>query len=102
LKRIKNLNNINGVSLQEPDNTESNYAYFPIFVDEKKYGMTRDQLYEKLKQNNIYGRRYFYPLISQFPTYRGFDSAKPENLSVAEEMAKKVICLPIYAGLHIE
>ncbi len=63
--------------------------------------MSRDQLYEKLKQNNIYGRRYFYPLISEFPMYKGLDSAKPSNLTVAEEIASKVICLPIYPLLEI-
>jgi dTDP-4-amino-4,6-dideoxygalactose transaminase len=59
-------------------------------------------LYEKLKQNNIYGRRYFYPLISEFSMYKGLDSAKPENLPVAEKMAKEVICLPIYPDLDME
>jgi len=54
-----------------------------------------------MKQNNIYGRRYFYPLISEFSMYKGLDSAKPENLSVAGKMAKQVICLPIYPTLNI-
>ena len=76
-----------------------NYAYFPILVDEKEYGNTRDELYEELKQHNIYGRRYFYPLISQFPSYRGLPSAKPSNLPIAEEIAQQVICLPIYTNL---
>lgn len=53
-------------------------------------------------QHNIYGRRYFYPLISEFSMYKGLDSAKPENLPVAEKMAKQVICLPIYPDLNIE
>lgn len=86
--------------LPEPDNTDSNYAYFPIFVNEKNYGMSRDQLYEKLKQNNIYGRRYFYPLISEFPMYKGLDSANPDNLKTAQQIADKVICLPIYPNLN--
>ena len=64
--------------------------------------MSRDALYEKLKKNNIYGRRYFYPLISQFPTYRGLDSAKPENLPIAQKVADEVICLPIYSTLTSE
>lgn len=79
-----------------------NYAYFPIFVDSRKYGKTRDELYEELKIHNIYGRRYFYPLISHFPTYRGLQSAKPSNLQVAEGVAKQVICLPIYPHLQQE
>jgi dTDP-4-amino-4,6-dideoxygalactose transaminase len=96
------LENIKGISfLPEPENTESNFAYFPILVDEKEYGLSRDHLYEKLKQHNIYGRRYFYPLISEFSMYKGLDSARPENLPVAEKMANQVICLPIYPILDI-
>jgi len=99
----KGLSCIKGISfLPMPENTESNFAYFPIFVNEKEYGMSRDQLYEKLKQNNIFGRRYFYPLISEFPMYRGLDSAKPENLPVAHKIADEVICLPIYPALDLD
>lgn len=98
----KELAGIKGISvIPEPENTESNYAYFPIFIDEKEYGMSRDQLYEKLKQHNIFGRRYFYPLISEFSMYKELDSAKPDNLPMAEKMAKQVICLPIYPKLDI-
>jgi len=85
--------------LPEPQETISNYAYFPIFVDEQKYGMSRDALYEKLKQNNIFGRRYFYPLISEFSMYRGLESSAPEHLPVAHKMANEVISLPIYPEL---
>lgn len=94
------LKGVNGISmLPEPQETVSNYAYFPIFVDEKEYGMSRDALYEKLKQNNIFGRRYFYPLISEFSMYRGLESSAPENLPVAHKMANEVISLPIYPEL---
>ncbi len=97
------LKSITGISfLPEAENTNANFAYFPIFINEKEYGMSRNQLYKKLKQNNIYGRRYFYPLISEFPMYKGLDSAKPENLMVAEQIAKQVICLPIYPDLNSE
>ncbi len=85
--------------LQEPKSLEYNFAYFPIFIDKNEYGMSRDDLYEKLKENNIYGRRYFYPLISQFPTYRGLDSSHPDNLPVATKLTEEVICLPIYSEL---
>jgi dTDP-4-amino-4,6-dideoxygalactose transaminase len=78
------------------------YSYFPVFIDEEKMGMSRDALYEKLKEHNIYGRRYFYPLISQFPTYRGLDSAQPGKLVVAESITEEVICLPIYPELDKE
>jgi dTDP-4-amino-4,6-dideoxygalactose transaminase len=76
-----------------------NYSYFPIFVDAKKYGMTRDELYFKMKEQNVLGRRYFYPLISSFSTYRGLPSAAPENLPVATKIANEVICLPMHHEL---
>ena len=78
------------------------YSYFPVFIDEAVYGMSRDALYEKLKENNIHGRRYFYPLISDFPAYRGLPSAGKDNLPVATKLAEQVICLPIYPGLENE
>ncbi len=76
-----------------------NYGYFPIFVDAETYGMTRDELYFKLREHGIYARRYFYPLISSFPTYRGLSSATRENLPNATRMADTVICLPIHHEL---
>lgn len=79
-----------------------NYSYFPIFVDAAKYGMTRDELYFKMKEQNVLGRRYFYPLISTFTTYRGLPSAAPENLPQAHKMADSVICLPMHHALTDE
>ena len=79
-----------------------NYSYFPIFIDAEKYGMTRDDLYFKMKSANVLGRRYFYPLISDFSTYRGLDSAAPENLPNAHKMADSVICLPMHHALSDE
>lgn len=73
-----------------------NYSYFPIFVDAEKYGMTRDELYFKMKDQGVWGRRYFYPLISEFSTYRGLESATSENLPQATKMAESVICLPMH------
>lgn len=94
------LKNIKGVSiLPIPSHTESNYAYFPIFIDKHKYGMDRDALYEKLKKNNIFGRRYFYPLISQFSMYKDLESSAPQKLQNACKIAEEVICLPIYPDL---
>jgi dTDP-4-amino-4,6-dideoxygalactose transaminase len=78
-----------------------NYAYFPILV-QPDYPLSRDALYQKLKDNNIYARRYFYPLISDFPMYRGLLSAAPSNLPVARKAAEQVICLPIYPALSNE
>lgn len=76
-----------------------NYSYFPIFVNEKEYGMSRDALYEKMNCAGVYGRRYFYPLISTFSTYRGLDSAGKDNLPEAYKMADQVICLPMHHAL---
>lgn len=96
----KELSGIPGLSfLKDIKNIRHSYAYFPILIDSKLFGKTRDELYEKLKLKNIFGRRYFYPLISQFPTYRGFLSSKEENLPVATQTAKRVICLPLYPNL---
>ena len=95
------LKGIPGINyMEEISNIRYNYAYFPIFIDSKQYGITRDELYIKMKENNIYGRRYFYPLISTFSTYRGLESAKPENIPVATKIADSVICLPIYTELE--
>lgn len=102
-KYRKGLANIKGIRfLKKVNGVKHNYAYFPIFVDKKEYGMKRNELYEKLKKNNIYGRRYFYPLISQFPAYRDLDSAKLSNLLIAEKITKEVICLPIYPAMDNE
>ena len=79
-----------------------NYSYFPIFVDAEKYGMTRDKLYEKMKAANVYGRRYFYPLITAFDPYKDYPSAAPENLPVATKIANQVICLPMHHALTNE
>ena len=76
-----------------------NYSYFPIFVNADEYGMTRDELYFKMRDNGVLGRRYFYPLISTFSTYRGLPSAAPENLPNATRVANEVICLPMHHQL---
>ena len=106
-KRISNfykneLKNIDGIRFQEGiESVNYNYAYFPIFVDKEKYGIERDELYNIFRANNIYVRRYFYPLISQFPTYRDLPSARAENLPIAEKITEEVLCLPIYPGLQM-
>lgn len=76
-----------------------NYSYFPVFVDEREYGMSRDELYFKMRDAGVFGRRYFYPLISTFSTYRGLPSATPSNLPEAHRMADSVICLPMHHEL---
>lgn len=94
------LKDVEGISMFEhlPDVTY-NYSYFPIFIDAGKYGMTRDALYQKMKDAGVLGRRYFYPLISDFEPYKDLASAKPENLPVARRMADEVICLPLHHEL---
>lgn len=79
-----------------------NYSYFPIFVDAEQYGMSRDDLYEKMKAENVYGRRYFYPLITDFETYKDIPSAHPTNLPMANKIANQVICLPMHHALSEE
>lgn len=94
------LRSVGGITfMDDMSGVKHNYSYFPIFVDTEKYGMNRDELYFKMKEQNVLGRRYFYPLISEFSTYRGLDSAKPENLPNAHKMANSVICLPMHHEL---
>ena len=83
-------------------NVRHNYSYFPIFVDESSYGMSRDKLYFKLRDAGVFGRRYFYPLISEFSTYRNLVSASKDNLPNAHKMADRVICLPVHHELTEE
>ena len=102
-KYTEALKEIPGIRvLKEIEGTERNYSYFPIFIDEKEYGLCRDALYEKLKTKNIFARRYFYPLISTFSAYKGLESANPENLPVAYKLAEQVLCLPMFADLTAE
>lgn len=103
IKYREALRDIEGITFfDDMPGVRHNYSYFPIFVDEKKYGMSRDELYFKMKEQNVLGRRYFYPLISEFSTYRGLESAKPENLPNAHKMANSVICLPMHHALSDE
>jgi dTDP-4-amino-4,6-dideoxygalactose transaminase len=81
------------------ENVKHNYIYFPIFVDEAEYGVSRDLLYEKLKEHDFFARRYFYPLISDFLPYKGLPSSAKKNLPNAAKIANQVICLPLYVGL---
>ena len=97
----KKLSGIKGIYfLDDLPHIKHAYSYFPVLVNEIEYGKGRDELYEHLKKQDIFARRYFYPLISNFPTYKGLPSAAPNNLPVANEIAEKVICLPIYPDLE--
>lgn len=99
----KNLSNIPGIKiLDDIHNVQHNYAYFPILIDKEKYGKFRDNIYMSLKKHNIYTRRYFYPLISQFPPYKRMKSAKKGLMPVAEKTAQEILCLPIYPNLPLD
>jgi dTDP-4-amino-4,6-dideoxygalactose transaminase len=87
--------------LEDSGETESNHSYFPILVY-PDYPLSREALYQKLKDHGIFSRRYFYPLISDFPMYRGHPSANASNLPVANKAAQQVLCLPIYPNLSNE
>ena len=94
------LRNVPGIRFfDDMPGVRHNYSYFPIFIKADEYGMSRDDLYFKMKETNVLGRRYFYPLISTFSTYRGLPSAAPENLPVATRLANEVICLPMHHEL---
>ena len=95
------LKDVDGITyFEDMPGVRHNYSYFPIFIDAESYGMTRDELYFKMKSQNVLGRRYFYPLISTFSTYRGLESARPENLPNAHRMADSVLCLPMHHALN--
>jgi dTDP-4-amino-4,6-dideoxygalactose transaminase len=96
------LANINGIKcVDEIDHVNGNYSYFPVLI-QPEFKLTRDELYNKLKDYNIFTRRYFYPLISDFPMYSELASAKHSNLPNARDIASKVLCLPIYPALSID
>ena len=93
------LKDVQGIyCLEDAGEKNSNYSYFPILVREE-YPLTRDALHHRLKVQGIFARRYFYPLITDFPMYRGLPSAQAVNLPVATAAASKVMCLPIYPAL---
>jgi dTDP-4-amino-4,6-dideoxygalactose transaminase len=98
-----NLQGIKGLRyLEDFPGVRHCYPYFPILVKKEEFGQTRDDVFERLAKNNIYGRRYFFPLISQFSTYRGLESAQPGKMPIAEKISQEVLCLPIYPDLGIE
>ncbi len=96
-KLLEGIHGIRCVPL--PASAQHNYSYFPILVD-FAYPLSRDELYQKLREHNIFARRYFYPLISDFPMYRGLSSASHANLAHATATAGMVLCLPIYPDLE--
>lgn len=96
------LRDVKGIRCLGPAGEKvSNYAYFPILVQDD-YPLSRDELYHALKAQHVNPRRYFYPLISEFPMYRGLSSARRENLPIASRLAEQILCLPIYPALRSE
>ncbi|MEQ1766194.1 MAG: DegT/DnrJ/EryC1/StrS family aminotransferase [Methylotenera sp.] len=96
----RQLNEVKGIRcFNLSGETIANYGYFPILI-EAEYSLSRDQLYEKMRENNIYARRYFYPLISDYPMYRDLPSAQRSSLPVAVRASEQVLCLPIYPALQ--
>ena len=94
------LRAVNGIHFwDDMPGVRHNYSYFPIFINAEEYGETRDSLYYRMKEQGILSRRYFYPLISNFPTYRGLSSANKENLPLGNKMADEVLCLPMHHSL---
>jgi dTDP-4-amino-4,6-dideoxygalactose transaminase len=94
------LSGIRGLRLIQADSdTEPNYSYFPLLIDEEKFGHSRDFVYQELKRINVYTRRYFYPLIANLDCYSGLASAHPANLPVANRLSEQVLCLPLYPEL---
>lgn len=98
---IEQMRTENG-ELRNEKSFEWNFAYFPILIDEQEYGMSRDELYDKMKSQGILGRRYFYPLITDFEPYKDYPSAQKANLPVANKIADSVICLPMHHALSDE
>ncbi len=96
----ESLKGIPGLSLPSDElKDEANFAYFPLLVDSDRFGKTRDELYSCMRERGILTRRYFYPLISHFPTYKGLPSASATNLPVAESVSARILCLPLYPAL---
>jgi dTDP-4-amino-4,6-dideoxygalactose transaminase len=99
---IDQLKDINNIRIpQMPKNTTDSYQYFPIVIKDS-YPITRDELYEKLKKYNIYTRKYFYPICSDYEPYTNLDSSSKENLPVANDLKNRVLCLPYYGNLEFE
>jgi len=94
------LRDVEGVTFfDDMPGVRHNYSYFPVFIDAEKFGRTRDELYFEMRKANVLGRRYFFPLISEFSTYRGLPSATRENLPEAYRLADTVLCLPMHHEL---
>ncbi|MCF8296004.1 MAG: DegT/DnrJ/EryC1/StrS family aminotransferase [Saprospiraceae bacterium] len=95
-KKIKHIDGLKIII--PPENVECNFSYLPCIIEDN-YRLSRNELYNKLRKESIYARKYFYPLISEFPVYKELETAKPENLQIAYELSNKILCLPISTNL---
>jgi dTDP-4-amino-4,6-dideoxygalactose transaminase len=96
------LGQVEGLTLNQlPANVQHSYQYFPIRINEKKFGASRDKVFDTLKSYNVFSRKYFYPLCSDIPCYRHIPSSEPANLPVAQTVVKEALCLPFYGALSI-
>ena len=84
-----------------PNNVRNSYQYFVIRIEQERFGISRDEVCNKLREYNVYARKYFYPLCSDYPCYRNLPSADPANLPVAKKVVDEVLCLPLYGELAI-
>ena len=99
----ENLKDIKGISyINDIDGVKHCYSYFPILINQNEFGKSRDDVYEELKKQNIFSRRYFYPLISQFDPYKDLETAKEGKMPIAEKITKEILCLPLYSDLELD
>ena len=99
---IRCLRDIEGINLNElPKNVRNSYQYVVIRIEQERFGISRDEVYKRLREYNVYARKYFYPLCSDYPCYRNLPSAGPANLPVAKKVVDEVLCLPLYGELAI-
>lgn len=97
------LKNVKGIKVFDNfDDYKYNYSYFPVLIDEEVFGASREKVYDELRKQNIYARRYFYPLISTMPTYRSLPSAAKDNLPIANKIGEQILCLPIYGKINTD
>jgi len=99
---IEYLSQVPGITISAVNgNMVHSYQYFIIRIDKNKFGISRDELYEKLRSYNVFSRKYFYPLCSDYACYKNIPSAALSNLPVAHKIVMEVLCLPLYGGLEI-
>lgn len=97
---IDELKDVEGIIIPKmPENTSNSYQYFPIKIDSDEFGISRNELYEKLKEYNVFARKYFYPLCSDYKPYKDLPSSDVENLKVANKIKDQVLCLPLYGNV---